>query len=107
MIASMTIPSYLNDQFRAWEKSTGRKQTVSAFARWLGIKQPTLNRSLARKLGPKIYDVAGHPRPDDLFMEAQLEPLAEIILSFPPEKRDRVRELIVKYAVELSKIIDP
>jgi transcriptional regulator with XRE-family HTH domain len=88
MIDLMTIPSWLNEHFRAWEKETGRKQTVSAFARWLGIKQPTLNRwmngdnepdgenlrILARKLGPEVYEIVGQPAPDDLFSHPDIPP---------------------------------
>ncbi len=79
LMNAAALPKWLLDHFRKWEAATGRKQTVSEFARWLGIKQPTVNRwmtgdstpagenlrRLAHKLGPEIYDVLGVPRPED------------------------------------------
>lgn len=39
-----TYSAYLNRKFREWEKSTGRKQTVTSFSRYLEVKQPSLTR---------------------------------------------------------------
>lgn len=75
-VTNLTLPKWLLERFREWESNSGRKQSVSAFARWLGIKQPTVNRwmtgdsnpegenlrKLARKLGPEVFDVLGLPR---------------------------------------------
>jgi len=65
--------SWITDKFREWEKSTGRRQSVTSFARYLGVKQPSLNRwmlgdstpdldniqKLAKKLGPETFRIAG------------------------------------------------
>jgi len=65
----------MQDQYQAWWRGLDdpRSASVSAFARYLGISQPTVNNwlqgayvpsgdnveVLARKLGPGIYDALG------------------------------------------------
>lgn len=109
-------------KFREWEASTGRKQTEAAFAKFLHLKPPTLNRwmtgsatptgenlrMLARRLGSEIYTIVGQPIPADLYLtDEQLAPLAELILSLPEHKRKHFRESLVNYAVDLARqIID-
>lgn len=66
------------DKFIEWEKSTKRRQTYSAFARYLNVKTPTLTQwrlggyvpsgenliKVADKLGPEVYKAIGLPAPD-------------------------------------------
>jgi transcriptional regulator with XRE-family HTH domain len=68
---------FMTRKFREWEEGRGSRQSVSAYARFLGVKQPTLTRwmqgdslpdmgnveILAEKLGPDIYSVLGLPDP--------------------------------------------
>ena len=69
---------YLLKKFWEWEKSTGKRQSFSAFANYLGVKQSAFAHwiggnitpsresvdKLAEKLGEETYDAAGLPRPD-------------------------------------------
>ena len=68
---------WLNECFLDWEKQQGKRQTVSAFARYLGVPQSSLSSwmagayipsgenllLLATKLGVEIYDTLGILRP--------------------------------------------
>lgn len=86
------LASWLTDKFREWEKSTGRRQNVTSFARYLGVKQPSLTRwmsgdnppdygnaqKLASKLGYEIYDILGMVRPDS-------EDYQRSLAAVPPE----------------------
>jgi len=70
-IIIMNQTEWFLEKFREWEKSTGRKQTVTSFSRHLGVKQVTLTRwmngdnepagdhvhLLAEKLGADIYAI--------------------------------------------------
>lgn len=73
-----TAKEWLNQKFEAWEKAQGGRQSYYAFARYLEVSQSSLGQwlygsavpegddvaSIARKLGPEIYDVLGLPRPN-------------------------------------------
>jgi len=73
------------ENFRNWENKTGKTQNRTAFARYLGVKQPTLTRwmsgdnppnyehvkKLAEKLSYEIYDILGLTRPDEQYLELQ------------------------------------
>jgi transcriptional regulator with XRE-family HTH domain len=68
---------WLNERFLEWEKQQGKRQTVSAFARYLDVPQSSLSSwmagayvpsgenllLLATKLGAEIYDTLGISRP--------------------------------------------
>jgi transcriptional regulator with XRE-family HTH domain len=106
----MTLPTWLNDQFREWEKKSGRRQTVTAFARWLGIKQPTLNRwmsgdttpdaenlrVLSRKLGTEIYIILGLKIPADLGASDDpfIREAEEILRSLPANLRAQALSIL-------------
>jgi len=95
---------WLLDKFRGWERKTGRRQTITAFARYLGVKQPTLSRwmagdnppeydvieKLAAKLGNDVYNVLGYIPPE-------LKPRLDAI---PPEEREAFFDWIDKYIEE-------
>jgi len=65
-------------QYLDWQRELGKTQPRVAFAKWLGIPQPTLSAylhgrrspqgftvdKLAEKLGVEVYDVLGLKRPD-------------------------------------------
>ena len=97
-----SFPQFLVRKFREWEISTKRKQSVSSFARYLGVKQPSLSRwmtgdnppdlehiqKLAAKLGPEIYEILGFEKPEHAVKEWQaLYDLA------PPDLRDELLEM--------------
>jgi transcriptional regulator with XRE-family HTH domain len=81
----MTFSNWLQNKFLEWEKSTGHRQSYAAFARYLKVKQPTLNRwlndgiipsydyiiLLGYKLSPEIYDILNIPKPDSAVHELE------------------------------------
>ena len=66
-------------KFIEWEQAQPRRQSFSAFARYLGIRQTTFSQwitgngipsyekamILAQKLSDEVYDVTGYARPGD------------------------------------------
>jgi len=103
------IRKYFLKHFRSWEESTGHKQTITAFAEYLNIPQPTVNRWM-RGLNPPsgdnlhlvalklrddaIYTILDEPKPDFLPGDI-LRPLAQLIQYFPQEHRQLIRDAIV------------
>ncbi len=93
-------------KFREWETKTGRRQSEAAWARWLGVKPPTLNRwvngdatpegehlrLLSAKLGEDIYDALGVQPPKD-------DPFAQV----PGKFGVRLRAAFAEYQAELYK----
>lgn len=87
----MEYKNWLMEKFVEWEKKQSRRQSYSAFARYLGVKQPTLTRWLAgdnppdgdnlrivaEKLGYEIYDILGIERP--LSVPASMRPILQEI----------------------------
>lgn len=105
--------TWLNTQFMDWEKGMGRRQTVSAFARYLEVPQPSLSRwlngdttpdpqnvlKIALKFGPVAFDILGMKRPANYR-------IANYIASKHPRPReegDRIIKLIYQY-VEDQKL---
>lgn len=70
---------YLLNEFWKWEKTTGKRQSMSSFALYLGVKQSAFAHwiggniipgkenvdKLAAKLGNEIYKVLGLPEPEE------------------------------------------
>ena len=68
---------WLNERFLDWEQQQGRRQTISAFARYLGVPQSSLSSwmagayvpsgenllVIASKLGAEIYEILGLSQP--------------------------------------------
>lgn len=68
---------WLTRKYREWEEGQGGKSSVSEWARYLGVKQPTLNRwlrgdtvpeasnvmILSGRLGAEVYEVLGMEAP--------------------------------------------
>ncbi len=101
----MNYDEWLRIKFLEWEKNSGRRQTVTAFARYLKVKQPSLERwmngdnppslkyiqILGSKLGHEIYDILGLPRPNTI-------PLDQL----PKQVRDRLTTAIYEVNSELD-----
>lgn len=72
------LGEWLERQFLKWQNERGERQTIDAFAQYIGVTRVALNRwmngvrtpsadyadQIADKLGPEIYDLLGLPRPD-------------------------------------------
>ena len=74
----MDFSSWMMEKFKEWEQDQPRgRSSFTAFARYLGVKQPSLTRwmagdnppdagniqKLSEKLGPEIYEILGFARP--------------------------------------------
>lgn len=85
----MTFQDWLQQKFIEWEQTQPRRQTYSAFAKYLGTKQSTLSqwmngnnppssegiRLLAEKLGNEVYPLLGIMTPGE----------TDDFAKFPPE----------------------
>lgn len=72
-----SIASWLNEKFLDWENKQGKRQTISGFAEFLSVPQPSLSNwmagvhepsgesllKIAKKLGMEIYEIAGVKNP--------------------------------------------
>jgi len=108
------LSEYLVDNFRKWEKKTGRKQSVSAWARILKVSQPSLTRwmngdnppsfenviKLAENLGPEIYELTGYEPPvkntNLLELQKQLDTVSQ-------EQRE---QLIREFLDKISEVVE-
>lgn len=80
------VATWLNEKFLEWEKTQGKRQTISGFADFLEVPQPSLSNwmagvhepsgesllKIAKKLGMEIYKIAGIANPpisDSLLLE--------------------------------------
>jgi transcriptional regulator with XRE-family HTH domain len=125
---------WINARFMEWEKTTGRRGTVSGFARYLGVKQPSLSRwmngdadpenenlrKIAKKYGDEVYVILGMDPPDADDFAQFPEPLAshlraasdeiESLLNsgrFPPnspEHAEAAREIFKRHGLDLKDI---
>lgn len=106
-MAETPLTKLLHHEFLAWERSTGKRQSLLNYARWLGLKQSTLStvmngnssptietlQILARRLGPRVYLAVGIEPPgmaddDDLrFILANWGRL-------PPEVQSKILEIM-------------
>ena len=101
--SSVNYNTWLMDKFVKWERERKQRQSYSAFARYLGVKQSSLSQwlagnyppskenveKIAAKLGPEIYDIMGMQRPDP-----ELEHLREQFEAVDPKDRQEVLKLI-------------
>ncbi len=82
------LSSYLTRKFREWEASTKRHQTITAFARWVGVSQPSMARwmngdnvpteaqninKLIERFGddPEFYQILGIPARNPIIVKLQ------------------------------------
>ncbi len=100
-----TAKDWLNQKFTEWEKAQGHKQSYYAFARYLEVSQSGLAQwmvggsvpsgddllSIAKKLGPEIYEILGLPRPN-----AEVQRLTVSFACLPPDIRQRLTSAIVE-----------
>lgn len=77
----MNFKDWIMGKFLEWEKETGKRQSFSAYGRYLGIKQSTFSQwlngssvpsyenavSISLKVGEQVYDVLGYARPVEVF----------------------------------------
>lgn len=105
----MEFKDWLNEKFLQWERSQPRRQSYSAFARFLGVSQPSVSQwlfgsntpslenvgKIADKLGPEIYDVLGLIRPND-----ELDFVRDVFVSASPSQREELNEIIEEWARE-------
>lgn len=78
MATQTAFVTWFTDQYLNWQKRAGKRQSVGEFAAWLGFPNSTVSNwlngnrvpsedvlpRLAGKLGPELYDILSHPRPD-------------------------------------------
>lgn len=93
---------WLNEKFLEWEKSKGSRQNYSAYARYLGVKQPTLTRwlnddnppegenlsKLADKYGVEVFDVLGIELSEE---EREMWEFRLILKALTPEERAELK----------------
>jgi len=112
---------FLFEYFIEWEKrQPNRRSSFSAFARWLSensynvtIKQQLLSDwikgrykpedekyllVLAEKIGEKIYDVLGLPRPNPY-----LQRINQLFENLPEERQRQLAEAAERYETENAK----
>ena len=79
MVSKDKVAEWINNQFFEWEKKTGERQTLTAFAEFVGVSRVLMSRwmtkddsilpgndkviLLANLFGPEIYDLLEWPRP--------------------------------------------
>lgn len=72
------VSKYFNKKYLEWQMESGELRTRAEYAEYLGVEPGTLGHwmngarkpdlesveQLSKKLGPKIFDIAGYLRPD-------------------------------------------
>lgn len=109
------LAEFLEAKFLAWEKETGSRQTLTAWAEHLGISKGLLSNYrkaqrlpkvktvelLARKLGPEIYDILGMQR--QYLGDKLWNVLVQYWPTTPNEIKHRIAEQVEKYAAKEKK----
>jgi transcriptional regulator with XRE-family HTH domain len=97
----MEFKDFMDQEFRKWENRTGRRQNISTFARYLGVRQPSLSKwmsgavipdhanldQLAKNLGSDVYKYAGQP--ERLPENTAVKIIARILPKLPLEFQER------------------
>lgn len=97
---------YLTDRFREWEQETGRRQSVSSYARTLKVSNESLARwmrgdgvpdyantaQLARTYGIEVYEIMGYDAPSDF--HAELQKAQSAFDALPPEGQKALMDSI-------------
>ena len=100
-----TVKDWLNLKFGEWEKAQGGRQSYYAFARYLEVSQSGLGQwmngttspagedlvSVARKMGPEVYDLLGLPRPN-----AEAQRLTVSFTSLPADIRQNLTNAVAE-----------
>ena len=103
------FPHWFNQQFLNWERTSGKRKTISEFADYLKINRSLvsfwLNGSrkpsnknielIATKLGFEIYDVLDKSRPDPDLYHVQAH-----WVGLPTEAKRKIRDIVEKYSTK-------
>ncbi|MCK4827929.1 helix-turn-helix transcriptional regulator, partial [bacterium] len=101
---------WLMEKFLEWEKTKTRRQSYSAFARYIGVSQGSLShwlsgsnpptgdnaKKVADKLGYEIYDILDIPQDERPIPKD----LRDLINSVPEDNQEELRDLIEIYLAE-------
>lgn len=113
----MEFKDWLEQKYLEWMVQGGKRQTLTAFAKYLGLSQSLVNQYLngkistpsedsvhkiAKQLGPEVYDVLGLVQPDP-----DLQALNALWHKLPPEVQDSIRSQIEKYQPVENEKINP
>lgn len=104
---SETVTNWLNSKFLAWEQSQGKRQTISAFAKYLGVPQPSLSNwmagthepsgenlyKIAKILGNEIYEIMGITEYPILSSDPLVNEIAEAWEYLPEATKDEIRKI--------------
>lgn len=107
------MPSYdqwIMDRFIEWERGEPRRQSYSAFARYLDVNQSSLSQwiagsyppsgenvvKIADRLGYEIYDILEIPQDERPIRKD----LREAIRQVPPENQDELLDLIDQFLID-------
>lgn len=95
----MNVSDWLHLKFLEWERSEGKRKTMTQFAKYLEVSQVSLSDwlngkylpkgqnigKIANKLGYEIYDILGISRPHITDVDEQVNQLVQIAMQFPPD----------------------
>jgi transcriptional regulator with XRE-family HTH domain len=105
----MNFAEWIESKYLEWQNSTGKRQTISKFADYLGVSRPLLSmwlngarspstenvKVLAETLGAEVYDILSIPRPDP-----DLERLTNLWDHIPLDARKKIAKKAEEYAKE-------
>ncbi len=111
MYAKTEFSKWLECQYLEWQTSSGHRQTVSEFAKWLGFKQSIVSLwmngdrtpgqasadRLALKLGREVYDLLGLEPADPRRVR-----ISEIWQYLTDNQRDKIMQQVDHYLRENS-----
>jgi len=103
------VSDLLNRKFLEWQSSSGKRQSIRSFAKYLNVKETSLSGwinadilpegdnliKLSNKFGYEIYDIMGLDRPDKRLRELQAEYDA-----IPEDHKDDMLEVIRRWMRE-------
>ena len=104
----MNFSEWLEKKFLEWQNQIGKRKTLTAFAKHLGISQPLLSRYLndgvmpgidkipflAEKLGPEVYEFVNLDTPADPAIR-ELQAAYNVL---PPEEKQEIMQIILDFA---------
>jgi len=99
-----TVADWLKQKYLEWQLSLGDRRSISQFADFLGVPQPSLSEwmgnkyqprgtsvaKIAEKLGYEVYDVLGITRPLPKDLNPNMVELIKAVRQFPEGVQTRV-----------------